>query len=96
MRPGHSRLLLQEILVSNHTSLDGTSSDFIMMAAFSTQEPESILNLSKSCPISGLNNQFPGKEQDWRNVIESAGFEVVKVWGGPQFEESVVEAIPKT
>ena len=33
-------------------------------------------------------------EKQWRNLLNSVGLEMVKIWSNPQTTESIIEAVP--
>ena len=73
MKPGHSKLLINENVVPNRqASWSMTSMDWLMMALGAVRERT---------------------ESDWRHLLESSGYEIVKIWTFEAGTESVMEAV---
>ena len=70
MKPGHSRLLINDFLLPNTgAALIPASLDFLMMS------------------LSGAERT----ERQWRELLDSIGLKVLKIWSIPQSAEVVIE-----
>jgi hypothetical protein len=64
MKPGYSRLLIHENVISDiNADWQATSLDIIMLAMVSSKER---------------------RESEWRELIEAAGLQVLKIWRSKQ------------
>ena len=71
MKPGYSKLLVNEIVIPDKGAhMASTGLDLLMMASFAAAQRT---------------------ETGWRELLDEAGFKILKIWEGKGGGESLIE-----